>query len=452
MSTVEWRMAESSAAPSEGTARSGPHSHAYIHAAILFADIENSVVLSSTLSPPDYDELINSFQLAMHDLVGQLRELDLPIGEVQVIGDQLALFLYHPEEVERNRELDGPEPATGARREELIAEARNCNEQLVYAALRAGILLKNLWLARDFNLERVRLRREPLGLGIGIHYGRVYLRERPDGRTRIEGFTINLAKRIESFSRHGRYSHIMLSQEAYNRVRSSVLKHTQLRQRVFFERHEADQELMKGILETQALYELKFFSRIGIPDRPEVVAQYEALFHLNHHNIWAYYQLFEHYAYIAQDWERVYLLASQAVVAHPSDEKVLLDLSRYYFRQGGSRLARQYAEQALDLNPDFDLALEHLAVMAGAENDLESQVDYLIRSVALSPGSPINHLNLGLALAECGELKEAMHHLDIALKMYAAFRTQTTWSSALDDLVASGKLPPQYAAEAAAAE
>jgi class 3 adenylate cyclase len=417
--------------------------HSYIHAAILFADIENSVMLSAALTPLDYDNLLNAYHAAMQGLVEELRGQGLPIGEYSIAGDQLSLFLYDPAEVERNEQLDGEEAEQDpARRRELIAASRSSNTELVFAALKAAVMLKNRWLLLDFNLRRVREHREPHGIGVGIHYGRVYLRERVDGRKRIEGFAVNLAKRVEGFARHGQYSHIMFSQHAHDKLRGTVRQHTQLRQRVFFHQHELELELLKGVAESQALFELKFLSRIGgVRVAPEVVEQYEAMFYLNPRNSWAYYQLFEHYAYGAQNWDKVLAMVKLAMLANPQDERLLLDLSRCYSRHGNLRQARLLAEQAIKLNPEFDLAYEHLATIAQDEGDVPGQVDYLSRAVGLAPGSPVNNMNLGLALCKAGDLHTAQQHLADALAGYPEYVDNAALQGVMQDYYSSGILP-----------
>jgi tetratricopeptide (TPR) repeat protein len=219
----------------------------------------------------------------------------------------------------------------------------------------------------------------------------------------------------------------MLSEESHNKLRGMVVKHTQLRQRIYFQRHDVSLELLKGVAEAQAIFELKFFSLIGLHVAPEVVEQYESLFYQNPRNIWAYYQLFEHYAYQVGDWDKVLAMAKHALLAHPRDEKVLLDLSRFYLRQGNRHLARELGLQAVTLNPDFDLVHEHLGVIAGLDEDIEEQLEYTCKAVGLAPGSPINHLNLGLALCEAGNMQAAEHHLSEALKGYPDYaRTEST--------------------------
>jgi tetratricopeptide (TPR) repeat protein len=313
----------------------------------------------------------------------------------------------------------------------------------VYDALRAAIMLKNKWLTQDFNMERVRDRKEPIGIGIGMHTGRVHLCNRPDGRCRIEGYAVNLAKRIESFSRSGKYSRIMLSQDAQDVVRGSVRVHTMLRQRIFFHTHEVPLELLKGITRSKKVCELKFYVRIGIKMLPEAVEQYEALFALDPNNVWAYYQLFEHYAYVVKDWERVLELAKRAHLVHPRDEKVLLDLSRCYLEAGSLRQARRFALQALEHNEEFDLAYERLATIAEKTGVVAEQVEYMSKAVGLAPGSPVNHLNFGLVLCADGQLGEGTYHLLEAFRLYPGYLERAELLAALRELEAGGKLPPE---------
>lgn len=419
--------------------------HDYIHAAILFADLENSVMLSATLPPADYDDLLQHYHQAMAAVVEELKAQGYPVGEYSIIGDQLALFLYDPGEILRNASMDGKHPAEGADRQALIAQSRASNENLVFSALRAAIQIKSRWLVEPYNQERVRGQREPLGLAVGLHSGRVYLRERAWGGQRIEGFAVNLAKRIEGFARHGRYSKIMLSEAAHDRLRGMVVKHTQLRQRVFFTRHELELELLKGVTETQSVFELKFYSRIGIPANPAATAQYETVFHLNPRNSWAYYQLFEHYAYVEQDWEKVLVAVKRALLAYPGDEKLLLDLARYYHKQGNLRMARELGEKALAVNADFDLALELLALIAGEQGDTQARLTWLSRAVSLAPGSPVNNLNFGLALCEAGDPATGAQHLREALAGYPEYLRHDATLASMRELHEAGKLPEEIA-------
>ncbi|GEM_PF-1161250 len=416
------------------------HEYTSIHAAILFADVENSVTIASTLPEQEYDDLVQSFQASMIELLDSLKEQGLPVAEYSVVGDQLCIFFYEPEEVARNYSLDGPAKLEGEERSAMIAECKRCNENLAYAAFKAALQLKNLWLVQVTNLRGVLNFRNPLGLGIGIHYGRVYLRDRPDGERRIEGYTIGLAKRIESASRQGLYSHVMCSQETRDIVRGSVIKHTQLRQRIFFHKHLLPPAALKGVGHAENIYELKFYHRIGVPLPGRAFEHYRAIFAVDRSNVWAYYQLFDYYTK-QRDWAAAFELAKIACVVHPHDEKVLLDLAKCYLQLGNLEQSRQYAEQALRLNDQFDLVHEHLAIIASRYDDLEAQIRHWRTAARLSPDSPINNLNLGLALLEDSQDEAGAFHVSEAVRVYPEMQQWPNFTEALTSLAEKDKLP-----------
>ena len=124
------------------------HEFTSIHAAVLFADLENSVMISSALSGPEYDRLINAFQQTMLELVQALKEQEYRVVEYHVAGDQLSIFIYDPEEVARNHALDGPEPLQGEARARVVEQCNKVNAELAISALKAAIQLKNRWLVQ----------------------------------------------------------------------------------------------------------------------------------------------------------------------------------------------------------------------------------------------------------------------------------------------------------------
>jgi class 3 adenylate cyclase len=77
------------------------------------------------------------------------------------------------------------------------------------------------------SVQTVRAPREMRDVGAGIHVGQVCAIVEPkDGRSlidRIEGFSINYAKRIESCSRNGKYSRVFLSSTAAQAVRDEAI-------------------------------------------------------------------------------------------------------------------------------------------------------------------------------------------------------------------------------------
>jgi tetratricopeptide (TPR) repeat protein len=414
-----------------------------VHAVVLFAGLENSFMLSGALPPNEYQKLINELQAWMINQIWQLEEQHYFVGEYSIAGDQLRLFLYDPNEVTRNYLLDGPNAVRGAERAELIAESHRINAELVFCGVKAAVALKNSWLPEKTNLQRVRNQLDLHGLGIAMHAGQAHLCNRADDKLRIEGYTINFGKRIAALSRVGKFSRIMLSQEAHDKIRCAVSKHTMLRQRIFFHQHDADIEVLKAIAQPIKIYELKFFSRIGITLPKDVINIYEKLFVSDRNNLWAYYQLFEHYAYHVHDWDKVFSLAKQALLVHPNDEKVLLDMSRCYLHRGSMDQAFRFAELALKVNSEFDLVYEHLAVMAHERGDLEARREYLSKALSLTPGSPICHLNFGFALCDASEMEEAAIHILEAFEAYPGFLEDSSTRENLNLIKSNGKLPQQ---------
>jgi class 3 adenylate cyclase len=406
-----------------------------IYCAVLFADLENSVQISRIISPEDYDSLIDEFQKAMLQAADELQEkLQIRASEVAVAGDQLAVFFYDEASVKRNYLLDYHKLA-GDEREAIISNYKHSNQELAFKALQAAVYLKNSWLINPVNVERVVMHREPYGLALGVHIGKVFLRTRPDGRRRIEGYTVNMAKRVESYSRHGKFSRIMFSQAAANLIRGTIRQHTQLRQRIFFHHHDVGPEVLKGLGRTD-LYELKFYHRIGQPRPPEQLVQlYKRIFAVDETNSWAYSQLVDYYHFIKNDLKKVSELAQRAYLVYPRDEKVLLDLAKCFVGEGMLEQAKAYCLQALAINPEFDVCHEVLGLIYDRQNDLVAAAENARRALLLSPGSPMNQLNMGLALSDIGQYTEAASHIADAIRQYPQFLTdQPRYAQVLESL------------------
>lgn len=427
-----------------------------IYCAVLFADLENSVQISRIVSPAEYDALIDEFQAAMLRVVDELpASLNLQASEVAVAGDQLAVFFYDVDSIKRNYLLDGPNKPSGPGRVAVIKDYRKANESLAFAALRAAVYIKNAWLTNPVNVARVVQHREPYGLAQGVHLGKVYLRRRADGKRRVEGYTVNMAKRIEAFSRHGRFSGIMFSRPTCNMIRGTVVKHTQLRERIFFHHHHVESDVLKGLGRTD-VFELKFYHLIGIP-RPteQLVELYRKIFAIEETNIWAYYQLSDYYRYVENDMDKVFELAQRAYLVYPGDEKVLHDIAIYYLHHNMLEQAREYCLQALAANPELGLSHETLAVIYNRQQDHAATVENARRTLLLSPGSPASQINMGAALSEIGAYHEAAHHIANAIAAYPDYLTdQPRFAEVLaqlERLAQHGAISPQLRAAVAAA-
>ena len=413
-----------------------------IHAAVLHAKlVDNTTLSSSSQRPRDFQRVIDAFASTALNLVWQLNEQRLPIAEYSIAGDQLSIYFYEPLDVWRSYRLDGPDPATDDEQAQLERELQERKGSLAYKALRAAIQLKNLWLAHSVNMQRLQDQLEPLGVGIGLHVGHVFLYDRPDERRRIEGMATSKARWTADAARYGKYSRLMVSREMHEILRGWIINETMLRQRVFFYQHELEPEAPVYSGQSQTIFELKFYHRLKI-DRPlDVIRQYDFMFEMDPSNIWSYYELFDFHAYTEGDWEKAAQLAERAQLAHPKDEKVLLDLSRYYARKLSYEQAKHLAERALELNNDFDLVYEHLAWLAAQMQDMNAQLANLSRAMVLAPGSPANHLNYGLSLCQTGKQDEGGFHILKAITLFPGYLEREGFWVAISTLKKEGNLP-----------
>jgi len=157
-----------------------------VTATILFVDIMDSVEIANYWDTRRYSDFLNEFRRVM---LRGISAYEKDIKDVQLKGDELVVF-YASGDVRRD----------------------------VAYAVHLANMLKILWYTSRTNFGRIREGKKILDLGIGINTGEVISDYRPiingtqkfAGRRRTyEGFAISLAKRIEGFSRLGKYSRIM---------------------------------------------------------------------------------------------------------------------------------------------------------------------------------------------------------------------------------------------------
>jgi tetratricopeptide (TPR) repeat protein len=158
-----------------------------VTATILFVDIIDSMEIANYWDTRKYSDFLNEFRRVMLRGIGAHEKI---IKSMQLKGDELVVF-YASGDVRRD----------------------------VALAVYLANMLKILWYTSRTNFERIREGKKILDLGIGINTGDVVSDYRPiikgvrgpvGRREELEGFAISLAKRIESFSRQGRYSRIMV--------------------------------------------------------------------------------------------------------------------------------------------------------------------------------------------------------------------------------------------------
>jgi class 3 adenylate cyclase len=173
------------------------------NATILFADLMNSTELAKNLTLLEYDDMLVDFQNTMFEVVSHHLEYFGYEGEGvdsewSISGDELRVFLYTD-----NMDFD------------------------IRSALLIATKIKLAWLASAFNQKVLSEQRLVSRIGVGVNCGKVIKDVRPwrvkIGRAgqNIEGYAINLTKRIESASREGNVYQVMVGASLYKRCQQN---------------------------------------------------------------------------------------------------------------------------------------------------------------------------------------------------------------------------------------
>jgi class 3 adenylate cyclase len=169
------------------------------NATILFADLMNSTELAKNLTLLEYDDMLVDFQDTMFEVVSHHLDYfgyegDGTDSEWSISGDELRVFLYS-----KNMDFD------------------------IHNALLIAVKIKLAWLSSGFNQRVLSEQRLVSRIGVGINCGKVIKDIRPwrvklgKAGPNIEGYAINLTKRIESASREGNVYQIMVGASLYKR-------------------------------------------------------------------------------------------------------------------------------------------------------------------------------------------------------------------------------------------
>jgi len=162
---------------------------------IMFVDIMGASEVSNHKNLKEYWEFVNTFQ----DLFGQVckkymsawyEEEDLKYVQYSARGDEGVLMIFRQTD---QAGLSGD----------------------IDTAVNIALALKREWLCLKDNSKRVtESGLLPVNLAVGIHAGSTYLEKKQD-KLHPEGYAINLAKRVEGYSRQGRFTNIFLSEAAH---------------------------------------------------------------------------------------------------------------------------------------------------------------------------------------------------------------------------------------------
>jgi tetratricopeptide (TPR) repeat protein len=294
-------------------------------ATILFADIVGCAEVSNHYALSSYAKFLKQFHETAR--VAKERVLssysDPEDMEWSVRGDEVCLILH--------------------KGTTLTDYIEDINRAILYA-----ILLKLEWLLSWHNEERIGRALLPTNLGIGIHHGLVWIDKYPGttsgaaGKKSSEGYAINFAKRVEGYSREGKFSRIFLSQDARYLADSAI------------DFAEAKQFKLKGISPDPYLTEIKDIDIESILKRMD--------FELP--NGWLKDTTLERYTEVAQihSWTEFWLSRLLHLYAKGSnDERSLGMLANLWYNRGSAlglvgnhEEAIHNYEMAVELKPDWE--------------------------------------------------------------------------------------------------
>ena len=327
-------------------------------ATILFADLMNSTEMAKNLTLQEYDEMIVDFQSTMYEVVfHHLSHYGYEGSGVDydwsIVGDQLQVFLYSD-----SVRFD------------------------VRSALLVATKIKLAWLAAAFNQRILQEGRLVSRIGIGINCGKVIkdLREwrvkMGEERPTIEGYAINLAKRIESASREGTVYQIMVGDSFHKRcqeigtINIAFSKPWSLG--------------FKGISQKMPVYEVVSFVNFEILSSLPPSLQNGVIHKIE-------YALTQP---MPESWLFIILLRHYVSLIATGEQQNL------------ETLALEYAHQALevlDYRPPIYNIIGWLYTYGQSIRNMEMAIHYFDRSLALEPGNEAALLHRARALGLTGK-------------------------------------------------
>jgi class 3 adenylate cyclase len=321
-----------------------------IVATILFADLMNSTEMAKNLTLQQYDDMLINFQSTMYEVVCHHLSSFGYVGsgldsEWSIAGDELRVFLY-----------------SGAVR----FDVRN--------ALLIAAKIKLAWLASAFNERVLREGRLVSRIGVGINCGKVIKGVREwrvsmgEEQPNIEGYAINVTKRIEAVSREGGVYQIMVGDSLYRRCQEGDgLNAVFSRPRSL---------IFKGLGQKIPIYEVVSFVNFEtVPSMPpsqqnELVDRMEYAVTQPNPEPWVFVTLLRHHVSLIASGGHEYLESHAVELAQRALEvleykTVIYNMLGWFYSYGQKvrnlELALHYFDQSLSLEPRNEAALLHKA-------------------------------------------------------------------------------------------
>lgn len=167
---------------------------------ILFADIIGCSEISNHEKIEDYNNILEEFRKLFSGITKKHKqkfykdEVNIYF-KTDVRGDEGCLMIFRKDDGDVRR----PQSWAGD----------------IDTAINIALDLKRRWLLSEYNKKRILNGWLTSDIAVGIHFGQAYINKEEHG-DRPEGYAINLTKRIESHSREGAFTHIDISEAAYD--------------------------------------------------------------------------------------------------------------------------------------------------------------------------------------------------------------------------------------------
>jgi len=319
-------------------------------ATMLFADLMNSTEMAKNLTLQEYEGMIVDFQNTMFEVASaHLHAFGYKGGgedsEWSIAGDELRVFLY-----------------SGS----IGYDIRN--------AMLIAIKIKLAWLVSTYNQRILKEGRMVSRIGVGINCGKVikevsrWRASLGQEKANIEGYAINLTKRIESTSREGTAYQVMVGDSLYR----ACVENELLNVNFSLPRNAA----LKGLGQNIPVYEvLSFMNHEIFPTMPSslkggLLEKAEFAVSQPMPESWIFPTLLRYYISQLLEGEnravevKAIRLANQALGAVDYKKtiyNVLGWLHTYVKRMRNFKMALHYFNQALQLEPHDTSALLHVA-------------------------------------------------------------------------------------------
>lgn len=381
--------------------------HSEEMAIVLFADLVGSAEISNQLGIAGYRDVVHELQRVLIRAYDDLFEKLPEPQKAQVIvpdkrGDEVLVILRAGE----------PKPNVNT---ELI------ESKLVYwseFAIQVAIGMRMRWLASDWNSNRLRDTKSHTDIAIGIHAGPVSVHTSKVG-AKAEGATINYAKRVETASRSGRRSRIVVSHTVHHWLERGSL-------RLSFAR--MDEVQMKGFPSSAPTYELvtygvgarePFVNEDAIPVLEQLTVAYPD-------DTFVLTALGDHF-YKSQRWHKAARGFRQLTMIAPDlpDAWHRLGQSYYYLLQ--FKDAAWAYNRALEKRPHSPHVLRNMAIsyrVTAWYSDRDSIAD----AFALAIETAERSFQVAIHMLRSGEYRDRIAEREV-------LDTRRTWARTLGEMV-----------------